>query len=120
MIRRSQTLASRPSPAMRGGEGVGQVQAYFDPQSFSTPLAAFNVMILEPGVSIGEHRHEGSEEVYWVLEGRAEVTDEGQAALLEPGDALLTRDGQSHSLRNPGPGRLRFLAVLVRNPICHP
>jgi len=115
MIRRSQELQTLPNPHMRGGEGVGQVQAYFDPTSFSTPLSAFNIMILEPGVSIGEHRHEGSEEVYWVLEGRAEVADDGQAAVLMPGDAFLTQDGHSHSLHNPGPGRLRFLAVLVRS-----
>jgi mannose-6-phosphate isomerase-like protein (cupin superfamily) len=117
MICRGKGLASMPSPNMRGGEGTGQVQAYFSPESFSTGLAAFNVMSLEPEVSIGEHKHVGSEELYWVLEGRAEVTDDGMPSLLEPGDALLTRDGHSHSLRNPGPGTLRFLAVLVQSNI---
>ena len=115
MICRGKELASAPSPNMRGGEGTGQVQAYFSPASFSTGLAAFNIMSLEPEVSIGEHKHVGSEELYWVLEGRAEVTDDAMPALLGKGDALLTRDGHSHSLRNPGPGILRFLAVLVQS-----
>jgi len=115
MIQRGRELASAPSPNMRGGEGTGQVQAYFSPESFSTGLSAFNIMSLDPEVSIGEHKHVGSEELYWVLEGRAEVTDDGMPALLEKGDALLTCDGHSHSLRNPGPGPLRFLAVLVQS-----
>lgn len=99
---------------MRGGQGIGRSHPWFAPTDFSTTLAAFNLMNLEPGVSIGEHRHEGSEEVYLILEGRAQVTDDGVAAELGPGDALLTRDGHTHSLINPGPGPLSFLAVLSK------
>jgi len=114
VIRRVSEIPPQPSANMRGGMGIGQVQAWFEPTAFSTKLAAFNLMTLDDGVSIGEHRHEGSEEVYLVLEGRARITDDGQAAELGPGDALLTCDGHSHSLFNPGPGPLTFLAVLSK------
>jgi mannose-6-phosphate isomerase-like protein (cupin superfamily) len=114
MIRRSLQLNTMASPNMRGGTGTGQVQAYFDESAFSTSLAAFNIMSLEPGVTIGLHRHEGSEEIYWIIEGQAQVTDDGERVLLHPGDALLTRNGSTHSLENPGPGVLKFLAVLAK------
>jgi mannose-6-phosphate isomerase-like protein (cupin superfamily) len=113
MIRKASDLKEITTPGMRGGLGAGRQKQYFKVEDFSTPLAAFNLMTLDPGVTVGFHKHEGSEEIYWVLEGRGLARDDEKEASLEPGDALLTLDGHSHSLENPGPGPLILLAVLA-------
>ena len=112
MIRKESEIKETPNPNMRGGKGTGRMKVFFSPSEFSTPLSAFNLLTLEPGVSVGPHRHEGSEEIYFVLEGRGLAKDDGQDVELKPGDALLTCDGHSHSLENPGPGPLKILTVL--------
>lgn len=69
--------------------------------------------LLPPGVSIGEHRHEGTEEVYYVLEGQGRLILDGQEHPVGPGDISLCRSGHSHGLINPGPATLRLLVVCV-------
>jgi mannose-6-phosphate isomerase-like protein (cupin superfamily) len=113
VIRKESELKEILVPNMRGGQGVGRQSQFFQPQDFSTPLAAFNVVTLDPGVSVGFHKHEGSEEVYWVLQGRGLAQDDDREVEMNPGDALLTQDQHAHSIANPGPGPLRLLTVLV-------
>ena len=72
-------------------------------------------LTLEPGASIGDHRHSGEEEIYYIISGRAEVTDNGETRVLEAGDAMLTGDDNSHAIANPGPETLRVLAVVARH-----
>lgn len=66
---------------------------------------------LAPGVSIGEHRHEGDEEVYVILEGTGVLHLDGRRHEVGPGDVCLTRHGQRHSLENTGTQPMRLLVV---------
>ncbi len=73
---------------------------------------------LEPGASIGLHRHTSTEEVYYLLEGELSMTTvlaDGRevAATLTPGDAHGIRLGEGHWGR-AGPAGCRFLAVAFR------
>jgi mannose-6-phosphate isomerase-like protein (cupin superfamily) len=112
VIKKAFEVKEVPTPNMRGGQGTGRQLQYFKAEEFSTPLAAFNVITMDPGVTVGFHKHEGSEEVYWILEGRAKVRDDDKVAELGPGDALLTLDQHSHSIENAGTSPLKLLAVL--------
>lgn len=67
--------------------------------------------VLDPGCSIGEHRHEGDEEVYLIMEGRGTMTVDGREFEVGPGDVCLTRSGHRHSLYNQGPAPLRLVVV---------
>jgi mannose-6-phosphate isomerase-like protein (cupin superfamily) len=98
---------------MRGGKGAGKLQVFFQAGEFSSPLCAFNVLTLEPGVSVGYHQHVGSEEVYWVLEGKGIARDDQETLELGPGDALLTRDQHFHSIENTGTAPLKILTVMA-------
>lgn len=69
-------------------------------------------MVLEPGASVGFHRHVGESEYYLFLEGRGEADDDGTRVEVGPGDVLVTAHGQGHALVNPGPAPLRFLVLI--------
>ena len=72
-------------------------------------------MTLAPGHSLGVHTHEHNEEIYVILSGQADYTDEhGTVHKLTAGDMTLTRRGQSHGIANHSPAPLVFLAVIAR------
>ncbi len=112
MVVKGAHLAETPNENLRGGGGRATLRRYFATEALPPGLRAFNVVTLEPGASIGVHTHEGTGEIYLVLEGRGLAVDDGTEVEVGPGDAILTRSGHSHGLTNPGPGPLRFLAVL--------
>lgn len=66
---------------------------------------------LAPGQATERHRHEAAEEVYFVLEGIAEMELDGETGVLHPGDAVPIPAGCRHRIANPGPGTLRFLCA---------
>ena len=66
---------------------------------------------IEPGASIGEHGHDGDEEVYYILEGAGEMTMDGVVAAVQAGDFCFTQSGHRHSLRNTGAQSMRLLVV---------
>lgn len=85
---------------------------------FSTPFELMIDARLEPNASIGLHRHDRTEEVYYMLEGSLRVTTvapDGREASadLRAGDAHLVRLGQSH-FATAGADGARFLAIAVR------
>jgi mannose-6-phosphate isomerase-like protein (cupin superfamily) len=66
---------------------------------------------LEPGGSIGEHRHEKDEEIYVILDGRGTMKVDGVVRHVGPGDVCLTRGGHSHDLTNGPEGSMHFLVI---------
>src|SRR5438309_3379795 len=83
---------------------------------FQTPRFFADVYCLEPGQEQKAHAHEGSDKVYAVLEGRAEVRVGDETATLEPQQAALAPSGSSHGVRNPGPDRLVLLVYMAPLP----
>ena len=70
------------------------------------------VVVLEPGESPPKHRHDDTEQVFYVLEGRGTLTagDGDERHAVSPGDVVLVPPGTWHSIRAEG-GGLRYLAV---------
>ena len=58
------------------------------------------------------HYHPGREEILYILEGVAEQWVGEEKRLLHPGEMALIPSGVPHMTRNPGPGVLKFLAIL--------
>ncbi len=69
---------------------------------------------LEPGSTIGLHRHEGSFETIIITAGKGKAVCDGQEEVLEPGDCHYCRDGSEHSLENIGSEDLEFFAVVPK------
>lgn len=66
---------------------------------------------LEPGATIGEHKHEDDEEIYVILSGRGVMRIDGVDREVGQGDICLTRAGHSHDLRNGMDGVMHFYVV---------
>ncbi|WP_425491871.1 GDSL-type esterase/lipase family protein [Luteimonas saliphila] len=82
-------------------EGDGTTTAY----PFFADATGFDVVfrkrVLHPGASIGTHVND-KDEIYYVLSGRGELVLNGEARGVGAGDAILTRNGDSHALRQLG------------------
>ena len=66
-----------------------------------------------PGASIGVHFHD-HDEIYYVLEGEGDYVLDGVVQRVRAGDALLTRAGSTHSMRQAGAGDLVLLIAYPR------
>ncbi len=68
---------------------------------------------LSPGSSIGYHTHKGDFEVYYILSGKALVSDNGTETILEAGDSIYTPNGSSHSIANASEVDLEYIALIL-------
>lgn len=70
------------------------------------------VTVLEPGQESPRHKHDDTEQVFHVLEGRGVLTigDPAETHALKPGDLVLVPPGTWHCVRSVG-GTLRYLVV---------
>ena len=69
------------------------------------------VVELDPGVAAPPHSLT-REEIFVVLEGRAEVTQAGRVSTAGPTDAIVVPAGEDFGLRNVGTVPLRMLCCL--------
>ena len=98
-----------------GGTGSGAAQTFY--VEIPDKAGAFQMAArieLEPGASIGYHRHADDEEVYVVLAGRGVYTEEGQSAEAKAGDVFLCRQGNSHGLENNSADALILAAAIAQ------
>lgn len=100
-------------PGPHEGEGRTTAYPFFDDaEGFRV---VFRKRALHKGATIGLHTND-KDEVYYVLSGRGELTLEGRVSEVGPGDAILTRDGDSHGLRQLGDEDLVILVVFPKRP----
>ena len=70
-------------------------------------------MRLDPGASIGMHKHEVNEDTYIVVSGEGVFTDTaGNETPVKAGDITIARRGDSHALKNTGSEPLVFLDII--------
>ena len=90
--------------------------------SVSVPIAArtatealmFSRIVIPVGSCIKEHPHNPEAEIYYILEGEVEVTDNGAKAILHGGDVVFTGGGDTHSIKNIGTTDAVFMAVILK------
>ncbi len=97
----------------RGGKGSVTLEHFMDQQMARGAGRLFAQFIIPPGASVGLHKHEGDSEVYYILEGKALVSDNGTDVVLGPGDVNFCPDGGSHSIENIGDTDLKYIAVIL-------
>ncbi len=61
------------------------------------------------GSSTIPHRHNRSEEIYYITEGSGSMTIEGQSFEIKTGDTICILPGEVHSIRNIGDVALKIL-----------
>lgn len=72
-------------------------------------------MTLQPGASIGMHKHENNEDTYIVVSGQGVFTDSnGKETPVKAGDITIARKGDQHALKNTGTEDLVFLDIIAQ------
>lgn len=82
-------------------KGGGRTVGYSFFRKVPNLRLVFRKRALKPGSSIGYHQQK-EDEIYYVLSGRGEMTIDGKPTAVGPGDAVLTRPGSSHGLKQTG------------------
>ena len=98
-----------------GGCGAGAADTF--PVAIPDQEGAFIMstrLELDPGASVGYHRHEGTEEVYFIMSGKGLYTEEGKACQAFPGDVFLCIEGLSHGILNTGSEKLVLCAAIAK------
>ena len=99
---------------IRGGSGETEMHKILNnAEELYGKGRMFNHMILAPGRSIGEHRHEGDNEIFYFLKGSGAYNDNGTPLRVHPGDTAVCSSGECHSLVNDGDEPLEFIALIL-------
>lgn len=95
--RDAQVAKQEPGTHEGGGQTIGY--SFFS----KTPKLSlvFRKRAFKPGSAIGYHIQK-EDEIYYVLSGRGMMTVDGKSFEVAAGDAVLTRPGSSHGLKQLG------------------
>lgn len=98
-----------------GGTGEGSGNTFYVPIPDDRGAFTMSTRIeLDPGASIGYHKHEKNEEVSVIIAGAGIYTEEGEDLLVSSGDVLLCRKGNAHGLKNCGETPLIIGAAIAQ------
>ncbi len=109
--RDKEVAKNEPGTHKGGGETIGY--SFFA----KTPnlKLVFRKRAFKPGSAIGYHLQR-EDEIYYVLSGRGMMTIDGKEFEVGPGDAVLTRPGSSHGLKQVGKEDLVILINYEQAP----
>jgi len=88
-----------------GGIGLMDIKfAFKDYQHYGnkndSKWNCFAVAELPVGATAGYHKHEDTDEIFYIVDGRATITIDGESREIKKGDVILTRLGSSHGITN--------------------
>lgn len=83
---------------------------------FDSPHLFYDVYCLMPGQSQKVHAHEGSDKVYYVLEGTGTFTVGEEQEAIEAGNAVIARAGEDHGVHNATEENLVLLVTMAPRP----
>jgi mannose-6-phosphate isomerase-like protein (cupin superfamily) len=96
--RDAEVAKNEPGTHNGGGQTVGY--SFFANASPKLKLV-FRKRAFKPGSAIGYHLQR-EDEIYYVLSGKGMMTVDDKSFEVGPGDAVLTRPGSSHGLKQVG------------------
>ena len=83
------------------------------PHVFYTDWSYVDHITVKPGGKTAAERHEGVEELYYVLRGSGQARVDGESAAIQQDDALPVRFHEAHSFENTGSQDLQLLVIGV-------
>jgi len=75
-----------------------------------------DVYCLEPGQAQKVHAHEGSDKIYYLLEGKGRITIGSQERELQTGDITMAPSGDDHGVVNHTEDPLVMLVFMAPKP----
>lgn len=115
MIIRGEALEQKIVEKPRDGRGRAIMMAYEANMGFQGEIGIIAMMQVEPDSEIGYHKHEDDMEMYLILDGIPRVNDNGTMDVMNPGDLLITKQGESHGLINDTAEPVTFLAMIIKH-----
>ena len=100
-------------PSLYNGKGKMLYRRVWDTDSFRTNCVFVNHYLLPSGSSIGYHKHEIMEEVYYIFKGTGKATVDGKTISVKAGDAISVLLNGSHGLENDSNGDLEVISIAV-------
>ena len=113
MIRRKNERREEHILGLKEGKGTVKHFHILEKEELSGRGRLCSHEIIEPGVSVGYHKHEGDFELYYVLEGEGIVNDNGVETVVKKGDAVRTGSGEFHSIANVGDKNLELFTLIL-------
>lgn len=101
----------KEGPAPHSGPGRSTGYSFFEKAPGYTQ--AFRKRVLHPGAAIGYHLQK-EDEVYYMLSGTGVMQMNGKEFPVAAGDAILTRPGSSHGLKQTGQDDLVLLITYAK------
>ena len=99
-----------------GGVGRMKLEMLLSEKEMKDKCGLFARVTLHKGEILGEHRHTGNNECYFVLSGEAEYIDNGARRTIKAGDVTWTPDGSSHGIDNSkGAEDFVFMALIINS-----
>jgi mannose-6-phosphate isomerase-like protein (cupin superfamily) len=83
---------------------------------FDSPYLFYDAYCLLPGQSQKVHAHEGSDKIYFVLEGTGRFAIGDDEEDLGEGHAVIARAGVPHGVRNETDENLVLLVTMAPRP----
>jgi mannose-6-phosphate isomerase-like protein (cupin superfamily) len=114
VIRKKEAQEIEKRSAMRGGTGEITIRHYLKPEGIKARTRLCAELVLPAGTSIGLHDHVEEDEIYIIQRGQGLMTDGGKEFPVAAGDAILTGQGASHSIKNTGAEDLVVTAVIIK------
>jgi mannose-6-phosphate isomerase-like protein (cupin superfamily) len=105
---------AKTGPAPHSGPGRSTGYNFFEKAADFKQI--FRKRVLHPGAAIGYHPQK-EDEVYYILSGEGVMQMNGKEFSVKPGDAILTRPGSSHGLKQTGKDDLTLIIVYEKRPV---
>ncbi len=106
MIIDFEKIAEAHIEGFKGGEGKLDTRNYVDDR------AKIMYSTLRPGAKAGEHRHDGSFEVIYVLSGELTFCYDGKEEVCRVGQVHYCPEGHTHSFENRTDHDALYFAVV--------
>lgn len=114
MIKRKNQMEIEKRERMRDGEGVIKILHYFKKDEFKANVRLCAKLTIAPNCSIGLHQHLDEDEVFIISKGKGILFDGINENVVEEGDAILTGNGQFHSIKNIKDEDLEIIAFIAK------
>ena len=113
IIRNFRVVGQHKLEKAHGGKGLVKNVQIFTHKDFDTKLQFIIYTELEPGCSIGYHKHGEDEEIYLILEGQGTMNVNGESKIVNIGDVILNKPNSSHGLDNTSQNLLKLFVFKV-------
>ncbi len=99
-----------------GGKGtlMGQYAFTRDKPTKDQAIKEISWLTLQPGDSVGYHKHTTNEDTYIIISGTGIFKDkDGRDVAIKAGDVTIVRKNESHGISNTGTEPLVFVDVIA-------